>query len=632
MDARGWSNNETRCLISIWSNESVQRKLDDSYRNRPIYEEISKQMEKIGFSRTWLQCQRKIKHLKSAFRKAKGSNKSGKDGISCPFYEELDRVLGDRASYSPGDDDVLDSAETLNCTADADLNSATTDAVGDEQDAVNCIKITETRGSDGYKHDTAVPDASSSSSSSEECIQRKRSSTANRGKTKQKKTKFETTLEAFSKALSDNKDDRVLLQMQQSQHAHEKELFGMMMQSITSLTTSLTSAQNLPGRSASSPWHHPVPPAQSAPTSQQPVMPPVSQPFQPPPTHSNPHWSKIQMMLAVCVDTPGGPENLLLRTVPRPRPKDGEVLIKVHATAVNRADTLQRQGLYPPPPGESEIIGLEVAGTVAVVGPRVKGSWKPDDRVMALLSGGGYAEYVAVPEELLMPVPSHLTLCQAAAIPEAWLTAFQLLHLIAQVKEGEVVLVHAGASGVGTAAVQLARLAGAVPVATAGSPEKLKMAEDLGAAAGFNYKAEDFAEKIHDFTEGRGASVILDCVGGSFWEKNVRCLATDGRWVLYGTMGGKTVQGDLLGKLLSKRGQLLSSLLRSRSFQYKVDLVRAFSQRVLPFFLNQPSSLRPVIDSTFNLEDIADAHKHMEANRNMGKIVINVIPQSHEVQ
>ncbi|XP_031165603.1 quinone oxidoreductase PIG3 isoform X1 [Sander lucioperca] len=342
--------------------------------------------------------------------------------------------------------------------------------------------------------------------------------------------------------------------------------------------------------------------------------------------------SFANMMRAVCVDVPGGPENLLLRTVSRPQPKGGEVLIKVHATALNRADLLQRRGLYPPPPGESDIIGLEVAGTVDTLGPGVKGDWRPDDRVMALLSGGGYAEYVSVPEELLMLIPPNLTLCQAAAIPEAWLTAFQLLVFIAQVKEGEVVLAHAGASGVGTAAIQLVRLFGAVPVVTAGSPEKLKMAENLGAAAGFNYKEESFAQGVHDFTGGKGANIILDCIGGCNWEQNVSSLATDGRWVLYGTMGGRAVEGDLLGKLLSKRGHLLCSLLRSRSLQYKADLVMAFSHRVLPCFSEQPASLRPVIDSTFNLEDIAEAHRHMEANKNTGKIVINVIPQNQDTQ
>ncbi|XP_014066976.1 quinone oxidoreductase PIG3 isoform X3 [Salmo salar] len=263
------------------------------------------------------------------------------------------------------------------------------------------------------------------------------------------------------------------------------------------------------------------------------------------------------MMTAVCVDTPGGPESMLLRNVPRPQPEHGEVLIRVHATALNRADTLQRKGLYPAPPGESEVLGLEAAGTVASVGPGVRLSWGLGDWVMTLLSGGGYAEYVAVPEELLMSIPTHLTVYQAAAIPEAWLTAFQLLHFV-----------------------------------------------------------------------GRGANVILDCIGGSNWERNVACLATDGRWVLYGCMGGKTVTGDILGKLLSKRGQLLCSLLRSRSLQYKADLVRAFSERALPHFSDPTSSpcrLRPVIDSMFSLDQVADAHRHMEANRNMGKIVINVM-------
>ncbi|XP_038155504.1 quinone oxidoreductase PIG3 isoform X2 [Cyprinodon tularosa] len=337
------------------------------------------------------------------------------------------------------------------------------------------------------------------------------------------------------------------------------------------------------------------------------------------------------MMQAVCVDVPGGPENLVLRSIPRPEPKDGEVLIKVHAAALNRADLLQRRGLYPPPAGESDIIGLEVAGTVDTLGQRLKRNWKPDDRVMALLCGGGYAEYVSVSEELLMPVPNNLTFCQAAAVPEAWLTAFQLLVFIAQVKAGEVVLVHAGASGVGTAAVQLLRLFGAVPIVTAGSQEKLQMAEELGAAAGFNYKEECFMQGVHSFSGGKGANVILDCVGGSNWEKNLSSLAVDGRWVLYGTMGGRTVEGDLLGKLLSKRGHLLCSLLRSRSLQYKAELIQAFEERVLPYFSGQAATLRPVIDSTFKMEDVAEAHRHMEANRNMGKIIINVTPSEENL-
>ncbi|KAM9777458.1 quinone oxidoreductase PIG3 [Neosynchiropus ocellatus] len=325
------------------------------------------------------------------------------------------------------------------------------------------------------------------------------------------------------------------------------------------------------------------------------------------------------MMRAVCVDEPGGPEKMLLKLVPTPQPKAGEVLVKVHAAALNRADLLQRRGLYPPPPGESDIIGLEVAGTVET-------GWRRGERVMALLSGGGYAEYVAVPETLLMPSPAHLTLQQSAAIPEAWLTAFQLLESVALVREEEVVLIHAGASGVGTAAIQLVRLLGAVPVVTAGSPAKLRMAEELGAAAGFNYREEDWSAGVRDLTQGTGADVILDCIGGHTWEQNINCLAPDGRWVLYGTLGGRQVQGDLLGKLLWKRGRLLSSLLRSRSLQYKSDLVNRFSSRVLPYFSDRPPSLRPVVDRTFPLEDVAEAHKRMEDNQNMGKIILRVSP------
>lgn len=316
-----------------------------------------------------------------------------------------------------------------------------------------------------------------------------------------------------------------------------------------------------------------------------------------------------------------------IRTIPRPEPGPGEVLVRVHATALNRADLLQRRGLYPPPPGESEILGLEVSGTVESVGPSVEGAFDPSQRVMALLCGGGYAEYVTVPEQLVTSAPNNLSLSEAAAIPEAWLTAFQLLHFVARVQQGEVVLIHAGASGVGSAAVQLAQLLGAVPLVTAGTSEKLALAKTLGAAGGFNYREDDYVEGVKQFTQGRGADVILDCIGGSSWEQNVSCLAVDGRWVLYGTLGGGTVHGDLLKRLLSKRGQLLCSLLRSRSLQYKSELVRSFSSLVLPHFSSSPVLLRPVIDREFSLDQVSEAHQLMESNSNMGKIILNVIPK-----
>ncbi|XP_043918694.1 quinone oxidoreductase PIG3 [Protopterus annectens] len=330
-------------------------------------------------------------------------------------------------------------------------------------------------------------------------------------------------------------------------------------------------------------------------------------------------------MLAVSFDQPGGPENLHWKEVPKPIPREGEVLIKVHATALNRADLLQRQGKYPPPKGVSEILGLEAAGVIDALGPRCKGQWSPGDHVMALLSGGGYAQYATVPEDHLMPVPNHMTLCIAAAIPEAWLTAYQLLHFVGRVQKGETVLIHAGASGVGTAAIQLARLAGAVPIVTAGTPEKLQMASKLGAAAGFNYKEEDFSRHVIDFTGGIGVDVILDCVGGTFWEKNVCCLGMDGRWILYGVLGAAEVHGDILGKLLAKRGNLLTSLLRSRTVEYKAQLIKSFLENAWPYFSDDKiPQLQLVIDSTFGIDKIADAHRRMEGNENIGKIVVEV--------
>uniref|UniRef100_A0A250YE91 Quinone oxidoreductase PIG3 n=1 Tax=Castor canadensis TaxID=51338 RepID=A0A250YE91_CASCN len=269
-------------------------------------------------------------------------------------------------------------------------------------------------------------------------------------------------------------------------------------------------------------------------------------------------------MLAVHFDQHGGPETLYLKEVAKPSPGEGEVLLKVAASALNRADLLQRQGRYPPPQGASSILGLEASGHVAELGPGCQGHWKIGDSCMALLSGGGQAQYVTIPEELLMPIPEGLTLFQAAAIPEAWLTAFQLLHFVGHVQAGDSVLIHAGSSGVGTAAIQLARMAGAIPLVTAGSQHKLQMTIKLGAAAGFNYKEEDFSEATLKFTKGVGVNLILDCIGGSYWEKNVNCLAVDGRWILYGLMGGADVSGPLFSKLLFKRGSLIASLLRSR--------------------------------------------------------------------
>ncbi|XP_078069016.1 quinone oxidoreductase PIG3 [Mustelus asterias] len=331
----------------------------------------------------------------------------------------------------------------------------------------------------------------------------------------------------------------------------------------------------------------------------------------------------MHKMKVVYFDEPGGPENLYIKEIPRPEPKDREVLIKVFATALNRSDLLQRQQKHPSTKFENEVLGLEAAGTVVNLGPGCRGIFPVGARVMALLSGGGYGEYVITPEDQLMPIPSHMTFTQATAIPEAWLTAYQLLHLVAKLREGERVLIHAGASGVGTAAIQLSQLAKAIPIATAGTPEKLHLCAELGAAAVFNYNVEDFSEKVLQFTGGEGVHVILDCIGGSYWEKNVKCLAVDGRWVLYGLLGTSDVHGDILKQLLFKRGSLLTTLLRSRPLKYKAELVRAFIENVLPHIVHE-GKLRPIVDSTFPMEKIADAHRYMESNRNKGKIIIEV--------
>ncbi|NXY74579.1 QORX oxidoreductase, partial [Glareola pratincola] len=330
-------------------------------------------------------------------------------------------------------------------------------------------------------------------------------------------------------------------------------------------------------------------------------------------------------MLAAYFDRPGGPENLYVKEVMKPQPGEGEVLVKVSASALNRADLFQRRGKYPPPKGASDILGLEAAGSVAGLGPGCKGRWKIGDAVMALLSGGGQAEYVTVPEGYLMPVPNDMTFIQAAAVPEAWLTAFQLLHFVGKIQKGEKVLIHAGASGVGIAAIQLVRLAKAVPIVTAGSQEKLKAAANAGAAAGFNYKNEDFSEKVLEFTQGAGVDIILDCVGGSYWEKNLSCLSTDGRWIVYGLLSGGEVHGDLLARLLSKRGSIHTSLLRSRDKEASNGYRQSFTEDVLPYFSKGASPhLQTLVDSVYPLQEIAEAHRLMEENKNIGKIVIEM--------
>ena len=303
--------------------------------------------------------------------------------------------------------------------------------------------------------------------------------------------------------------------------------------------------------------------------------------------------------------------------------KEGEILLKVAWSAVNRADTLQRTGKYPPPPGASEVLGLEASGIVTAVAANVT-SPAVGDRAMALLSGGGNADYVICQANQTMPVPSGMSLRTAGAIPETWLTAFQLLFLVANGKSGESVVIHAAGSGVGTAAVQLAASRGLFVIAVAGSDKKLEVARALGASALVNYKTSaDWAAEVKSHTPGgKGVDIILDPVGGSFWKSNAEIANVDARWVLYGSLGGVLIEGPLFGKLMQKRIQLLSTTLRSRSNEYKAALVAAFTKEALPLLASK--KVAPVIDREFPIEDTNDAHIYMESNENIGKILIKV--------
>lgn len=325
-------------------------------------------------------------------------------------------------------------------------------------------------------------------------------------------------------------------------------------------------------------------------------------------------------MRAILIDEPGGTEQLYLGDAPKPSPGAGELLIRIHATALNRADLLQREGKYPPPEGASPILGLEMAGTVEEVGAESKG-WRRGDRVCALLPGGGYAEYVTIPHRMAMPVPRGFSFEEAAALPEVFLTAFQALHWIGQVQAGEQVLIHAGASGVGTAAIQLAKVAGGRPMVTASGP-KLGRCRALGAEVAIDYRKENFAERVLEATGGHGADVILDFIGAPYFEQNLQALALDGRLVLLAMLGGGRLDGLDLRTLFKKRASLFATTLRARPLDYKMRLTEAFTEEVLPHFAE--GTLRPIIDRVFDWTDVRAAHERMEANENVGKIVLRV--------
>jgi putative PIG3 family NAD(P)H quinone oxidoreductase len=326
-------------------------------------------------------------------------------------------------------------------------------------------------------------------------------------------------------------------------------------------------------------------------------------------------------MRAVVLESYGEPEVLTLRDVPDPEPGPEEVLVEVVATALNRADLLQRRGFYPGPPMDHEIPGMELSGRVVSAGRRAT-FWQPGDEVMAIVGGGAYAERIAVHERQLMAVPASVGVADAAAIPEVWITAFDALVVQGGLTSGRTALVHAGGSGVGTAAIQIAKAVGAQVIVTA-SAGKVDRCRDLGADLAVDYGVDDFVTAAVAFTGGAGVDVVLDVIGGDYVERNIDALAVRGRIVQVGTMGGGAVSVNI-GKLMPKRASLIGTVLRARPLEEKIAITRRFAAEVLPLF--DEERLRPVIDRRFPLDDIADAHRAMEANENVGKIVVDVAP------
>ena len=322
-------------------------------------------------------------------------------------------------------------------------------------------------------------------------------------------------------------------------------------------------------------------------------------------------------MHAVAITEPGGPEVLRWQEVPDPVPGPGEVLVDVVASAVNRADLLQRQGHYDPPPGASAIPGMECSGRVAALGEGVTG-WQVGDEVCALLAGGGYAERVAVPEGQLLPVPTGVELADAAALPEVACTVWSNLVGVARLGAGQTLLVHGGGSGVGTFAIQYASAIGVTVLATARSAKHPALRE-LGAAHLIDYTDVDFVEAVSKITQGRGVDVILDIMGASYLGRNVRALALDGRLVVVGMQGGRVGELDL-GLLMAKRGTVASTALRARSVEGKAAVVAGVREQVWP--LIDEGRIRPVIDRRIPMQNASDAHRTMAESGHIGKLLL----------
>jgi NADPH:quinone reductase len=323
-------------------------------------------------------------------------------------------------------------------------------------------------------------------------------------------------------------------------------------------------------------------------------------------------------MIAIAISRYGGPE--VLRPVERPMPEPGrrEVLIRVEGAGVNRPDLMQREGKYPPPKGASDIPGLEVAGTVAACGPEVS-RWRQGDRVCALLSGGGYAEYCVAPEVQCLPIPSTLDTVSAAGVPEAFFTVWMNVFDRGRLQAGESILVHGGASGIGTTAIQMARAFGARVFATAGSDDKCAACERLGAERAINYKTDDFAAALNALTNGRGIDVILDMVGAPYFARNVDLLAIEGRLLQIAVLHGAKAEINLI-QVLRQRLTITGSVLRARSVEEKGAIAAILEQRVWP--LVEQGKVAPIIFATVPLTEAAEAHRLMESGSHIGKIVL----------
>ena len=316
----------------------------------------------------------------------------------------------------------------------------------------------------------------------------------------------------------------------------------------------------------------------------------------------------------------GGPEVLQLNEVPSPQPTATQLLVDVHATALNRADLIQRRGGYPPPLGESEILGLEIAGTVAAMGNGVEGIAK-GDRVFGLVGGGGYAAQAVIDYRMAMPIPDAWSFEQAAAVPEVFFTANENIFTLGELSAGETILIHAGGSGVGSAGIQISRHAGANVFVTAGTLEKIDKCKALGAIEGINYKTTDFVTEIERLTDRRGVDVVLDFIGAPYLERNLSILKTKGRLLQVGLIGGATTEINL-GTVMRNRLKIIGSVMRPQSIDEKIAITQRFVDRWLPEL--KRGVLQPVIDTVFPLGEAQQAHAYMEANRNFGKILLKV--------